>query len=403
MSRTIVAIWFALALAFSGAAAAQEWPTRPVTLVVPFAAGSAADVFVRIMAPRMSEVLGQRVLIENIGGGGGTIGSARVARAAPDGYLFVMGGNGTHVFSQIVYRKPPYNAVTDFEPVVLVAEQPLVLVARKDFPAGNFREFMAYAKANPVSYGSGGPGSVTHLGCVLINAAMGTNLMHVPYRGTGPAMQDLRAGRIDFLCDFVLAVLPQIESGAIRAIATLTKTRSPVLPNLETAQEQGLSDFEAYVWQALFLPKGTPEAIVKRLHDATAAAMDTPAIRNRVLKLGIPAPAPRERNREVGGRDKGGRGADESGIDAIAGGLGPGGSFRLAEIGGIHFRLDSESAVGFVHWHVSDKFQVGDVHASFKGSQHGGNDRRPGNGGATAGARGGCGIFHTGRATGLGR
>ena len=295
MNATGKAIYLAAALAFAGAAHAQQWPTRPATLVVPFAAGSAADVFARIMVPRMGEVLGQRVVVDNVGGGGGTIGTARVARAAPDGYLFVMGGNGTHANSQIVYRKPPYDAKNDFEPVVLIAEQPLVLVTRKDFPAKNLQEFIAYAKRNPTTYGSGGPGSVTHLGCVLLSSAMGANPTHIPYKGTGPAMLDLKAGRIDFLCDFVLAVLPQVEAGAAKALATMTKTRSPVLPNLPTAEEQGLADFEAYVWQGLFLPKGTPEFIVKRLHDATAAAMDTPAIRDKVQGLGSMFVAPERR------------------------------------------------------------------------------------------------------------
>lgn len=292
------AILFAVALAFAGAVGAQQWPTRPATMIVPFAAGSAADVFARIMVPRMSEVLGQRVLVENVGGGGGTIGTARVAKAAPDGYLFVLGGNGTHANSQIVYKNPPYDARNDFEPVVLIAEQPLVLIARRDFPAGNLQEFIAYARGNPTSYGSGGPGSVTHLGCVLLNSAMGANPTHVPYRGTGPAMLDLRAGRIDFLCDFVLAVLPQLEAGTVKAIATMTKSRSPVLPNLPTAQEQGLPDFEAYVWQGLFLPRATPEFIVKRLHDATVAAMDTPSIRDRVQGLGSIFVAPERRSPE---------------------------------------------------------------------------------------------------------
>ena len=296
MKRT--AVLFAAGLALAGSAGAQDWPRRPVTMVVPFAAGSAADVFARIMEPRMSEVLGQRMLIENVGGGGGTIGTARVAKAAPDGYLFVMGGNGTHANSQIVYKKPPYDARNDFEPVVLIAEQPLVLVARKDFPGKNLQEFIAYAKGNTISYGSGGPGSVTHLGCVLLNSAIGSTMTHVPYRGTGPAMLDLRAGRIDFLCDFVLAVLPQVEAGTIKAIATMTKNRSPVLPNLPTAHEQGLPDFEAYVWQGLFLPRATPEFIVKRLHDATVAAMDTPAIRARVQGLGSMFVAPERRSGE---------------------------------------------------------------------------------------------------------
>ena len=279
---------------------AQTYPARPVTMVIPFAAGGPTDVLGRVVGARMGEILGQQVVIENVTGAGGMTGAARVANAAPDGYQFVLGTVGTHAQNQTLYKKPAYDAATDFTPVALMAEVPLVLIARKDFPAANLGEFIASAKANQakMTYGSAGAGSATHLGCVLLNAAMGTDVQHVPYRGTGPAMQDLTAGRIDFMCEIVTTALPQIQGGSVKAVATLTKTRSPVLPDVPTAQEGGLKDFEAYTWNAFFLPKNTPEAIVRRLHEATVSAIDTPAVRERLEGLGATIVPPERRSPE---------------------------------------------------------------------------------------------------------
>jgi tripartite-type tricarboxylate transporter receptor subunit TctC len=248
----------------------------------------------------MTETLGQQVVVENVGGAGGMIGVQRVARGDPDGYQFVLGTVGTHAQNQTLYKKPLYNAATDFLPVALIAEVPLILITRKDFPAANLQEFIAYAKANQgkMTYGSAGPGSATHLGCVLLDSAMGTKIQHVPYRGTGPAMQDLTAGRIDFLCEIVTTALPQIQGGAVKALATLTKARSSVLPDLPTADEQGLKGFEAYTWNAFFLPKGTPEPIAKRLHDATVEAMESPMVKERLGSLGASIVAPERRSPE---------------------------------------------------------------------------------------------------------
>jgi tripartite-type tricarboxylate transporter receptor subunit TctC len=275
-------------MASSLSAAAQNYPERPITLVIPFAAGGPTDVLGRVMAQRMGEILGQTVIVENVGGAGGMTGSNRVKSAAPDGYNVVLGTVGTHAQGQTLYKSPLYNAVTDFTPVGLIAEVPIALIVRKDLPANDFKEFVAYSKANAtkMSYGSAGAGSATHLGCVVLDSAMGTKITHVPYRGTGPAMQDLVGGRIDFLCEIISTAKPQIDGGAVKALAIMTSTRSAVLPNLATTGEQGSKDIQAYTWNALFLPKGAPDAIVKKLNSAMIEAMNTPAVKERLEGLG---------------------------------------------------------------------------------------------------------------------
>ncbi|MFN3656624.1 MAG: Bug family tripartite tricarboxylate transporter substrate binding protein [Pseudolabrys sp.] len=287
MSKSMFAAAFAGLLALTGTAGAQNYPTKPITMVIPFAAGGPTDVLGRVVGARMSEVLGQQVLIENVGGAGGQLGSKRVADAAPDGYTMLIGTVGTHAQSQTLYKKPLYNAAADFTPVALIAEVPIVLTVNKDVPAKDFKEFVAYAKANQdkVRYGSAGAGSATHLGCVVLNAAMGTNLTHVPYRGTGPALQDLLSGQIQFLCEVITTAKPQIDGDKVRALAIMTKQRSPVLPNLPTALEQGL-DVQAYTWNAIFMPKNTPPDIVKKINAAALAAMKTPAVKDRLQGLG---------------------------------------------------------------------------------------------------------------------
>ena len=287
-------------LALVGYAAAQEWPSRPLTMVVPFAAGGGADLLGRILAPPLSELLGQPVTVENVGGGGGITGSMRVSRAAPDGYLFGLGTTGTHAQNQTLYKNPPYHVVSDFTPVALAAEQPILLITRKGFPADNLIDFMAYVRANQerMQFGSAGTGSGVHLACVLLNAAIGVNVVHVPYRGTAPAMQDLIAGRIDYQCPVITAVVPQIQGGLVKAIAALTKERTPILPDLATAQEQGLKDFEAYIWFAIFLPRGTPADIAHKLARAIAAAENLPAVRQRLKEIGAAPIAPERQTPE---------------------------------------------------------------------------------------------------------
>jgi tripartite-type tricarboxylate transporter receptor subunit TctC len=300
MGRTLQIAAFALAVLLHGVAGAgaQGWPTRPVTMVVPFAPGGAVDVMARILSGRLAEVLGQQVIIENIGGAGGMIGSARVAKAPPDGYEFVLGHAGTHAQNQTLYKKPLYNAATDFAPVELIAEQPTVLVTRKDLPPDTLPEFIAYAKANQakMQFGSAGAGAANHLACVLLDAAIGVNVTHVPFRGGGPAMQELLGGRIDYMCNIVTTALPQIEAKTVKPIALLATTRSPTLPDLASAQEQGLPDFDASTWYAVFLPKGTPAPIVEKLHDAIAATVNTPAVQERLKEIGADLVAPERRS-----------------------------------------------------------------------------------------------------------
>ncbi len=287
LTRWIMAALTGL-LAAGGLAQAESWPTRPITMVVPFAAGGPTDVVGRIVAQRLGEILEQQVIVENVGGAGGMTGAQRVALAKPDGYQVLLGTVGTQAYNQSLYKKPLYNATEDFAPVALIAEQPLVLVVRKEFPASSLKEFTAYAKANAakMSFGSGGSGSSTHLGCVLLNSALGVDVQHVPYRGSAPALQDLIAGRIDYLCDAVSTELPQIKAGAVKPIAVLARRRSAVLPDVPTAQEQGLAGFEANNWIGLFFPRHTPDSIVRQLRDATVQAINTPSVRARMEAIG---------------------------------------------------------------------------------------------------------------------
>src|SRR5262245_32212029 len=279
---------------------AQNWPTRPVTIVYPFAAGSAGDVLGRIFASRLSELLGQPVLFENVGGAGGMTGASRVARAAPDGYSVLLGTTSTLAVNQTFYKHPLYNAVTDFAPVALIAESPIVLVARRDLPANNLQEFIANAKANQakMQYGSAGVGSSVHLACAGLTAAIGVNITHVPYRGGGSAMQDLIAGRIDYQCPAAEVAIPHIQGNSVKAIAVLTKNRSPTLPNLASAHEQGVANFDAGASFSFVLPKGTPAAIVQKLNNATVAAMSAPATEERLREFGSVLVAPERRSPE---------------------------------------------------------------------------------------------------------
>jgi tripartite-type tricarboxylate transporter receptor subunit TctC len=279
----------AIVIALGAHAAAQDWPARSITLVVPFAAGGGVDVSARIQAQGMGELLGQSMVVENVAAAAGMVGGVRVAKAAPDGYSLLIGNTGTHAFNQTLYKKPLYNAVTDFEPVGLVSESPRILIARKDLPANTLQEFIAYLKANEktAQFGSAGVGSGTHLPCVLFNLAIGLNIAHIPYRGEGPLMQDLVGGRIDYMCATIQSGAAQAKQGAVKAIAVMAEKRVTIIPGVATTGEQGLSGVEASVWNAFFFPKGTPAAIVRKVNKAMSDTLDDPAIRRRLEELGL--------------------------------------------------------------------------------------------------------------------
>jgi tripartite-type tricarboxylate transporter receptor subunit TctC len=297
--RLIVFACAAFAIGY-GPATSQTpaWPNRPVTMVVPLAAGSGIDALARVLAPHLSEVLGQTVIVENVTGAGGTTGAARVAKGAPDALQFLLGGTGTHTSSQALYQHPPYDALNDFAPVALVAEQPVVLIVRKDLSANNLQEFIAYTTKTQarMQYGSAGAGSAAHLACVLLNSAMGVTVTHVPYRGGAQAMQDLIAGRIDYQCPLLPIAMPHIENGSVKAIALLSRERSRIVPSLATAREQGHADVDISNWSGFFLPRNTPASIVQKLHDATVATMDAAIVHKRLDEMGVELVAPERRS-----------------------------------------------------------------------------------------------------------
>jgi len=303
MRRYRMRVVLAAILISCGAARAEDWPARPITLVVPYGAGGPTDVVGRLFAQQMSERLGRQIIVENVAGAGGMTGANRVANAPPDGYQVLFGGSGNLVFNQILYKKPLFNSVTDFTPVALLTEQSLVLMARKDLPGEGLQDFMRHVKASKTaSFGSSGAGSSTHLGCVMLNLAIGADATHVPYRGNGPAMQDLIGGRIDYYCDLIQTALPQVQAGAVKAIAILSPTRSPMLPDLPTADEQGLANLDTTNWYGLFLPKGSPSSIVQKLHRAATAALDTPSFRDQLHSHGVAVVAPERRSPDYLGR-----------------------------------------------------------------------------------------------------
>ena len=286
-------IRFALAaaatLAVTQAASAQtQWPTKAVSMVVPFGAGSSSDTAARIIGARMSELLGQQVIVENTPGAGGMTGSARVTNAPPDGYMASFASTDTIAINQTMYKKPLYNAATDFAPVILTLEQPMVLIVRKDLPVSTLQEFIAYAKANQATmqFGSSGVGSSSHLGCIRLNGAIGITPVHVPYRGSGQAMQDLAGGRIDYFCALGAAAMVPLENKTAKPIAVLAKQRSPLFPSIPSTDEQGLPGIETYFWTGTFYPTNTPDPIVRKLNEVTSQALDTPATAERLTKAG---------------------------------------------------------------------------------------------------------------------
>jgi tripartite-type tricarboxylate transporter receptor subunit TctC len=293
--RIIVA---ALAAVLSAApAAAQTYPARPITVVVPFPAGGPSDVVARIVAEQMGKVLGQTMVIENVGGAGGTIGSARVATATPDGYTLLAGSMGSHVSAPVLTPNVKYDSQRDFEPIGFTAHAPAVIVARKDFPAKDLREFLDALKkgGDGVKQAHGGIGASSHMACLLFSAATGVKPTLVAYRGTGPAMNDLVGGHVDFFCEQAVSVSGQITSGAIKAYAVSSSQRLASLPDVPTAKELGV-DYQMSIWAGIFAPKGVSKEIVDKLAGALDQALDDASVQKRLADLGGAVPAKGERN-----------------------------------------------------------------------------------------------------------
>jgi tripartite-type tricarboxylate transporter receptor subunit TctC len=287
MRNSLIASVLAAACAGIGGAHAQVSPSRPITMVVPLPAGAAYDVTARLLAERMQVSLGQPVIVENVTGGAGSLGTGRVARAAPDGYMLCFSGIGTHVVNGAVLNLP-YDVLKDFEPVALIATAQLLIVAKKAMPANDLKGLIAWLKANPnkASQGSGGPGSITHLAGVSFQKETGTRFEIVPYRGSGAAMNDLLAGHIDIIIDLPPNSLPHVRAGAIKAYAVAATTRLAAAPEIPTVDEAGLPGFHMSAWQAIWAPKGTPATIVAKLNAAIVDALSDPALRSRITDLG---------------------------------------------------------------------------------------------------------------------
>jgi tripartite-type tricarboxylate transporter receptor subunit TctC len=289
MKRLIAAGLLLLGLA--GPVAAQEYPTRPITMLVVFAPGGATDVLARIVADHMSRTLNQRILVENVSGAGGTIGGTRGAQAAPDGYTLTVGSLGSHSAAPSIYRSPGYDP-REQQPIGLIAGTPLYFVVRNGFPARTMQEFLAHVRENPgrVSNANAGVGSTNHLACALFAHLTGARMNEVPYRGEGPAVNDVVAQQVDSACVLAPAAVPQIQSGTMRGLLIAARERAPNAPNVPAAPEAGVPDYVFQGWNAVFAPRGTPPAVVARLDAALRAALADPAIIRRIEDLGsIPA------------------------------------------------------------------------------------------------------------------
>ena len=300
MTRLLSLVLAFTAFAFADGANAQNYPDRPVTIIVPFSAGGGGDIVARIVGEALSRQLKQAVVIENVTGAGGTIGTRRAAQSAPDGYTMVTVSPGTHSAAPALYRELGYEAVESFSPIGMASSTPNVLIARGKIPAKTMQEFVAYAKANEskMTLGHVGPGSMTHLSCSIFNAQINVNPVAAPYRGTPPLMQDLLGDRIDYTCQQPNGLGGLIDSGQIHAYAVADDRRSPLLPSVPTADEVGLPGFKSTAWIALAMPKGVPDAITAKMNDALVKALDDPALLARYRELGLVAPRPEERSRE---------------------------------------------------------------------------------------------------------
>ena len=276
---------------------AEDYPARTITMIVPFAAGGPADITGRIVADIFARHLGQRVVVENVGGAGGTIGTLRAARATADGYTILFGHMGTNALAPAFYPNIGYDPQKDFEPIGLTAEYPELLVVRKDFPANNLGEFVAYARANAgkLNVGHAGVGSVSYIGCLLLNAAIGIKPTLVPFTGTAPVLNAMLAGEIDYECDPILGTLAQVRAGAVRALAIAANKRNPMLPDVPTSREQGLPEFDCAVIYAAFAPAGTPKPIIEKMAEALNKGLDEVSVQKRLTDLGADIVEPHRR------------------------------------------------------------------------------------------------------------
>ncbi len=282
-------------------AQAQAYPSRPINMIVPFAAGGPTDIVARIVADHMSKTLGQQIVIENVVGAGGTTGATRAMRANADGYNIIMGHMGTHAAAVALYPKLAYHPLKNFEPVGLAAGTPVLIVAKKDFPAKDLKEFAAYVKANAdkVNAAHAGVGSVSFTSCLLLNSVLGVKPTAIPFQGTGPALNALLGGQVDYMCDQIVNLVPQIKAGNIKAYGIGTPERNPALPDTPTTKEAGLPAFEVSAWNAIFAPKGTPKEALDKLSDALSKALDDEGVRKRLLDLGSDIPGPDRRGQEA--------------------------------------------------------------------------------------------------------
>ena len=280
------------AAAASPVLAQADYPSRPITVIVPFAAGGPTDVITRIVGEHMSRTLGQQLVVENVVGAGGTTASTRAARATPDGYTIITGHMGTHAASVGFYPKLAYDPRTDFETIGMIAGTPVLILAKKDFPPKDLKEFITYVKANAgkLNEGHAGVGSVSFTSCLYLDSLLKVRPAQIPYTGTGPSMNALVAGQIDYMCDQIVNAVPQIQGGTIKAYAIGTEKRNPALPDLPTTTEAGLPEFKVSAWNAMFAPKGTPKPVLDKLTDALNKALDDPAVRKRLLDLGSDIP-----------------------------------------------------------------------------------------------------------------
>ena len=297
----ILAALVSSVLVAAPAAAQTDYPNQPITVTVPFAAGGPTDTITRIVGGHMSRTLGQQLVIENVVGAGGTTATTRVKRANPDGYTIMTGHMGTHAAAVGLYPNLAYNPVTDFDPIGLIAGTPILILAKKDFPAKDLEEFVAHVKANgsKLNEAHAGVGSVSFTTCLLLNDLLGLKPTRIPYTGTGPSMNALVAGQVDYMCDQIVNAVPQVQAGAIKAYAVATPERNPALPDVATTKEGGLPEYQVSAWNALFGPKGTPKVALDKLTDALDKALDDPAVRKRLLDLGSDIPGPEGRGQQA--------------------------------------------------------------------------------------------------------